>query len=141
MVDPWQRFKVQRFMEQHIWNYFSCGGQFSASELRVFPCECECGGLSFYTIVAPDLAARRGRFLGQVNATCVQCGLQELFLSVMPEYPDTGDQVAEVLKCECGGHTFNLGMGELFDEGFFDMGVVVSRCTSCREARIVVETD
>lgn len=141
MDDSWRKFEIQRFMERYIYDYFSCGGEFGVPGLRVFLCDCDCGGMTFYTIVEPDLAARRGRFNGRVLATCEECGDRSLFLSVLPQHPDTGGQVAEVLACECGNHTFHLGMGELFDDGFFDMGLVVGRCTNCLQPRVVVETD
>ena len=141
MIDPREKRRAELSMGRYIYDYFSCSGRFAVPGLRVLMCECPCGGLTFYTVVDPDLAARRGRFLGQVLGTCESCGDKRRFLSVLPEHPDTGGQIAKVLKCDCDNQTFYLAIGELFDEGFFDMGIVAAQCTTCARPRVVVETD
>lgn len=110
---------------------------------RQLTCD-SCGQSSFRVTIEHHTGSEEWDFKGIIWGNCTICG------KIVRLFTYTADHrrllKEERPECECSARIFSVALcerteGEKGLKGFFDEGVIVGKCTSCRRNRVFAFTD
>ena len=109
----------------------------------LFECHA-CGVVAFVLAIEHHSGSKEGDFKGVIFGQCAKCGSRERIFSFTGEHRK--HLRTEKPVCECGNESFIVGGCERMEGdagllGFFDVGVVVGKCSRCSRNRAFVYTD
>ncbi|MGD2145998.1 MAG: hypothetical protein PVH41_04835 [Anaerolineae bacterium] len=112
---------------------------------RFTPFGCRvCGVVPLAVRLDHHTGSKPGDFKGVVLGRCSLCGLEARIFTF------TGDHRKRVRQetpiCDCGHQHFWVAMVERIEggqglSGFFDEGVIVAKCSRCRQFALLASTD
>ncbi len=112
-------------------------------KFSLFFCK-SCGSPALKVTIEHHTGSENWSFRGIIWGECAECRY------LMRLFTFTGDHRKMIREerpeCDCGNRTFNSGLcerieGEKGIPGFFDEGVIVGKCITCKMKRIFVNID